>query len=407
MDYSKNFQQSLKNDGDNKVKGKRKWLKISLIVLAIVLLVGGFAAWRAGRLFNKISTDGNIFGSLAHMIPGVSDKLEGEDQGKINVLLLGMRGEELTGGGLLVDTIMVASFSPKDNKVSLLSIPRDLYVQDPGRQSKSKINAVYAYGEEKGNGGGMKDMEQVVGEIVGEPIKYAIAINFKGFTDLVNAVGGVDVDLKEPFEESMQFKESRVCDGQTFTVPTGKWENKIVKHTVNGVQVKRKVPMYPLCYNKDNECGGDFKLPAGPQTLNGEQALCFARSRKTSSDFERAKRQQLVIQKIKEKALAIGTLTDYNKVKGMMDSFGNNVRTDMQAWELKRLYEVEQGMNSPQMAQRVLENNEEGLLYNPEQTPETGYILLPIGDNYNKIQEMFKNIFTAPAQKDITKAAGY
>jgi LCP family protein required for cell wall assembly len=315
-----------------------------------------------------------------------------------------MRGEELTGGGLLADTIMVASIAPKENKVSLLSIPRDLYVQDPGTDSRSKINAVYAYGEEKRKGGGMEDMKTVVGDIVGAPIGYALVINFKGFTDLVNSVGGIEVDLKQPFEEGLQFNEEHVCDPTVFTKPTGKFEIKKHVKTDGRVQI---VAQYPLCTNPNTECGGDFKLPAGKQTLNGDQALCYARSRKTTSDFDRAKRQQLVIQKIKEKALAMGTLTDYNKVNGIIDSLGNNIRTDMQGWEIKKLFEIEQGMNNPQIIQRVLENTEEGLLYNPEQRPETGYILLPIGDNYDKIRALFKNIFTAPAQQDISRAAGY
>jgi LCP family protein required for cell wall assembly len=385
---------------------KKKWLKPLLIVVAIFLLIGAVFAWKTGSIFSKISSNGNILGSLARSIPGVNNDLKGEKEGRINVLLLGMRGEELTGGGLLADTIMVASISPASNKISLFSIPRDLYVVDPGTESRSKINAVYAYGEEKRKGGGMEDMKTVVSDIVGQPIGYALAINFKGFTDLVNAIGGVEVDLKQPFEESMQFNEERACDAYVFTKPTGNWENKIYKsHKTNAAgvsyEVKTKKPTYPLCTNPNVECGGDFKLPAGKQTLDGEKALCYARSRKTTSDFERAKRQQVVIQKIKEKALSMGTLTDFTKVNAMIDSLGNNVRTDMQAWEMKRLYEVERGMNNPEMVQRVLENNAEGLLYNPEQRPETGYILLPIGDNYNKIREVFGNIFTLPAQTDI------
>lgn len=378
-------------------KTKKRWLMPLLIFIVIVAIIGGFFAWKTGSIFGKISTNGNIIGSLTRMIPGVNNEIKGEEEGRINVLLLGMRGEELTGGGLLADTIMVASIAPQENKISLLSVPRDLYVKNPGSDSSSKINAVYAYGEQKRKGGGMEDMKTVIGEIVGQPIGYALAINFKGFTDLVNAIGGVEVDLKQPFEESMQFNEEHVCDSEVFTVPTGRFENKTSTNPSGRVRI---VKQYPLCTNPRTECGGDFKLPAGKQTLSGDQALCYARARKTTSDFDRAKRQQIIIQKIKEKALSMGTLTDYSKVNGIIDSLGNNVRTDMQAWEMKRLYEIENSMQNPQMMQKVLENNQEGLLYNPEQKPETGYILLPIGDNYDKIREMFKNMFMAPVQNN-------
>lgn len=373
---------------------KKKWLKIGLIASAVLLLAGGIFAWKAGSVLNKISLNGNILGSLTHMIPGVEDKLKGEEEGRINILLLGMRGENVPGGGTLADTIMVASFSPQNNKISMISVPRDLYVTDPGTSSKSKINAVYAYGEQKGKGKGIEDMKAVVGDVMGAPMHYALVINFQGFTDLVDAIGGVKITLDKPFEEALQFNEEHVCDSEVFTVPTGRYEIK------RGKKTGKIVAQYPLCTNPRTECGGDFKLPAGEQTLNGDQALCYARARKTTSDFDRARRQQLIIQKIKDKALSAGTLADFGKVNAVMDSLGDNVKTDMQGWELKRLYEIEKGMQSPQVIQRVLENSPEGLLYNPPMTPETGYILAPIGDNYDKIREMFANVFGSPAQPE-------
>jgi anionic cell wall polymer biosynthesis LytR-Cps2A-Psr (LCP) family protein len=240
-------------------------------------------------------------------------------------------------------------------------------------------------------------MKKVIGDVVGAPIHYALVINFQGFTDLVNAIGGVEVTLDKPFDESLQFNETRVCDSYTFTKPTGKYENKYYTR-MNGTKYLAK--SYPLCSNPNTECGGDFTLPAGKQTLAGDKALCYARARKTSSDFERAKRQQYVIQQIKAKALSVGTLSDFTKVNAMLDSLGNNVKTDMQGWEMKQLFELEQKMQNPQILQHVLENSDEGLLYTPQSTPETGYILAPIGDNYDKIHDLFKNIFNIPSQSD-------
>lgn len=393
----KDFQENISHSATTEKK-KRKWLKPVLIIAAILLFIGGVAFWKAGSVLNKISTDGNLFGSLAHMIPGVEDKLKGEEEGRINVLLLGMRGENVPGGGTLADTIMVASINPKDNAISMLSVPRDFYVDNPAVGYKTKINAVYAYGEEDGKKQGVENMKKVISDVVGAPIHYALVINFKGFSDLVNAIGGIEVTLEKPFEEAMQFNEERVCDSYVFTKPTGKYEYKYYTRS-EGTRYLAKT--YPLCTNPVTECGGDFKLPAGTQTLDGDKALCYARSRKTTSDFERAKRQQIIIQKIKEKALAIGTLSDFSKVNAIMDSLGDNVKTDMQAWEMKRLYEIERGMNSPRMLQHVLENSEEGLLYTPQSTPETGYILAPIGDNYDKIRDLFQNIFSRPSQSDI------
>jgi LCP family protein required for cell wall assembly len=379
--------------------------KITIGIFLVLILVGGAIFWKADNLVNKIST-GGLLNSIAHSVPGVKDELKGEKDGRINLAILGMRGSDLPGGGTLADSIIVASILPKENKISMISVPRDLYVTVPGTQDKQKINAVHAYGEENGQGKGLENMKIALGEVLGMPIHYAASINFSGFKQLIDAIDGLDITLEKPFDEAMQFNEEHVCDS-FFTIPTGNWQNKIVKsHQTNAagvsVVVKRKIPKYPLCKapKESLECGGNFKLPAGKQTLNGEKALCYVRSRATSSDFERAKRQQQVIQLVKDKMLSAGTLTDFSKINGILNSLGDNVRTDMQLWEMQELYGIYKSIPDAQIYQRVLENSEEGLLYHPE-NGAAGYILLPIGDNYDKIHEMAKNIFTLAPQSDI------
>jgi len=373
---------------------KRKWFIVTATILLIIICVGGFFAWKTGSTLSKI-TKGGMLRSIVQLVPGVNNTLDGESEGRINILLLGMRGENIPGGGLLADTIMVMSIKPQENKVSMISIPRDLYVNVPGTSDKQKINAVHHYGEQKGKGEGLKDMETAVGEVLGLPINYAMSINFEGFKQLIDAVGGIEITLDKPFEEPLQFNEAKVCDPNVFTVPTGKYEYK--KNEKGKI-----VAQYPLCTNPDVECGGDFKLPAGKQTLSGDQALCFARSRVTTSDFERAKRQQMIIQLLKDKLTSMGTLTDFGKINNILEALGDNVRSDMQTWEIKAFYDLYGKMQNPQIYQRVLESSEEGLLYNPTNMPkEVGYILLPIGDNYDKIHEMAQNIFNLPGQSDI------
>lgn len=383
-----------KNPEKKKVKlYKRRWFRFLAVIIGIFLIIGGVMAWKTGGILNKIS-GGGLFSSLIHSLPGVNDELKGEKDGRINLMLLGMRGENVPGGGTLADTIMVLSIVPKENKISMISVPRDLYVDNPVWRNKTKINAVYAAGEENGKKQGLPEMEKVLSNITGLPIEYGVSINFEGFKQVINAIGGVEITLAQPFEEAVQFDEPHVCDLNVFTVPTGTFEIKKNKRSKITAQ-------YPLCTNPNKECGGDFKLPAGKQTLNGDQALCYARSRATSNDFERAKRQQQIIQLVKGKLLSTGTLTDFGKLNGILDSLGDNVRSDLEAWEMKRFYELYTGMQNPQTFQRVLENSAEGLLYNPPETKETGYILLPIGDNYDKIRAMAKNIFTLPKQSDI------
>lgn len=403
MDFSwKNNRTAL---GEGKVSGKKRVFRIILFFVALLVIAGGAFAWKTGLTLDKVSGgNANIFKSIVKTLPGVEKKLKGEDEGRINILLLGMRGEGVAGGGLLADTIMVLSIHPKNgetdmSKASLISIPRDLYVKVPDREEHRKINAVYALGEEQSHGGGgMESMRKIVGEVAGMDIPYAATINFQGFTDLVNAIGGITVHLDESFQEGIQFRGLEMrCDGIRFTVPSGNYEEKRVQRANGSYYANPK--RYPLCFEKitpqkveDLECGGNFKLPAGDNMLNGETALCYARARYGSSDFDRARRQQEVIKQIKAKALSVGTLTDLSKVNAILESLGNNVSTNLEAWEMKRFLDLYQKAgDAGNINQKVLENSEEGLLYAPPQTKETGYILLPLGGNYDRIHELFRN----------------
>ncbi len=382
---------------------KKRIVRIGVFFVVLALIAGIAFSIKAGFILNKISLgEDGIFKNLVKTLPGTKDELKGEKDGRVNVLILGMRGKNVPGGGLLADTIMVLSLHPKDGtkegdtaRASLVSIPRDLYVKVPGRQENRKINAVYALGEERGAGGGLEDMQTIVGEVTGLTIPYAAVINFEGFKELIDALGGITITLDQPFQESVQFLglEQR-CDGITYTIPSGNYEEKRIQRK-NG-EYYDNPKRYPLCYAKIKpetlECGGNFKLAAGANQLNGETALCYARSRATSNDFERARRQQQVIQAIKEKALSAGTLTDFGKINALLESLGENMQLKAEAWEAKRFLELYQESQDASLKQFVLENSEEGLLYAPPATNGAGYILLPRGDNYDRIRALFQTL---------------
>jgi LCP family protein required for cell wall assembly len=330
---------------------KKTWFKIVLLILLLGVASGGWAMYKAGATLGKISTKDGFFSSLWKSIPGIgSSELQGQSEGQINVLLLGMRGTDMPGGGLLADSIIIASILPQEKKIALVSIPRDLYVQDPGSSSQSKINAINAMYEERGEGLGMEMMKEIVGEVTGMPIHYVVQLDFRGFQELVNTVGGVDVFLDKPFSEPTQF---------------------------------------------EGEEAANFSLPAGKNHLDGQEALFFVRARYASSDFERSKRQQQILIALKDKMLSLGTLSDFGKVNSILNILGDDVRADMDASEMKKFFDIANQLKDPQIRQKVFDTSPEGLLYaSKADTPEgKTYILLPVGGNYDQIHTAIKNIF--------------
>jgi len=380
----------VKKMAESQEKSKnKKW-----IIIGIIILLLGTGAFGVSKVIDKFAPNSKVLKSLVKSLPLVENKLDGEEEGRINVVLLGMRGKGVAGGGTLADTIMIASIKKQENsegddtyKVSMVSVPRDLYVTMPGTTSNMKINSVYHYGEEKGDGQGIEAMKQILADITGQKIHYGVEVNFAGFKQVVDALGGVEVNLEEAFIEPVQFHEQKVCDGANggvFTVKSGEFQNKIHKGKV--------IKSYPLCYNATEECNGVFKVPAGVSILDGEKALCYVRARATSSDFDRARRQQVVMGQLKQKALSKGVLTDFGKIQELFTAVSGNMNTDLELWEMQRFFDLYKKIGDDvSVEHKVLENSEEGLLYSHEGDAR-GYILMPRGDTYDKIREMFTNI---------------
>jgi LCP family protein required for cell wall assembly len=273
-----------------------------------------------------------------------------KDPDRTNILLLGLRGAGDDNGGLLTDTIILLSVKKSTNQVAMISIPRDLYVvmpQAPGQKNilKEKINFAYALGEERKAGGGLVYSKAVVSRVTNLYIDYAISADFTAFREIVDILGGIDVTLEAPFSEKAQFAKEFIVD-----------------------------------------------LPAGENHLDGETALFFVRSRYSTSDFDRARRQQQVLMAIKNKALSLGILLNPVKVIELLNSLGRHVKTDMQLGEINDFISIAGKINSENIRRTVFDNAPEGLLY-ASTTEKGAYILLPVGDNFEKIQAACKNIF--------------
>ena len=332
---------------------RRRWIWW-LLGLSVVVLLGWFVAGPilALRQIQEPGADSSLFGFVGKIVS--SAQLKGEKDGRINILLLGVGGKDHPGG-TLADTIQLVSINPKTKQVALLSIPRDLRVTIPGA-GVNKINYAHAYGElNPKTGGGPAVTRQVVSQVLDQPIHYYVRMDFDGFVKLVDALGGVDIDVEKAIND----------------------------------------PFYPA---PDMIRYDPFKISAGQQHLDGKTALKYVRSRETTSDFDRSRRQQQMLQALKERALSLNILANPKKVNEIAAILGNHVRTDFATWEIARAIEVAtRDVGGYSLVTRVLSSGTGEPLV---PVNDGGYFLVPRTGNFKEIQRIAANIFTEPLLKE-------
>lgn len=334
---------------------RKKSTKIGLWVFGILILA--FLIWFFGAysLASKMFTT-NLSGgsSLLKLFGKNSTQLKGEGDGRINVVLTGIGGANHPGGAL-TDSIMVVSIDPSNKTMAMLSIPRDLFVKTKN-YSGGKINEIYSQAEKKKKGTGGQAVKDAIGEILDLPIHYFVNVDFQGFVKFVDTLGGVTIDVDKPIYD----------------------------------------PEYPAA---DMIRFDPLVIKAGSQKMNGELVLKYSRSRHGTSggDFDRARRQQQVLQAIQEKALSIGFLANPKKVLDTMSILGNHVNTDFSTTELERLMSVIKDLDRSKTVNKVFSDAAGGELY-PDSTSGTFY-LYPKGNSYSALQKIAHEIFTDPDLK--------
>jgi len=325
---------------------RKLWWEIPLgIVLGLVIVTGGFLFYKTFAATKKVITE-NVGGSAPAFLDKVEPReLRGEGDGRINILLLGVGGEGHSGS-FLTDTIMVMSIDPKTKKVAMLSIPRDFYLYVP-KEGYNRINTMYYAGEKnKVNGGGLAMSKKVVSDLLDINIHYATMIDFTGFKDIVDTLGGVTINVDKNLVDT------------TYPTPSGGYQTLRVKK--------------------------------GVQNMNGEAALKYSRSRHSTSDFDRAARQQKVIMAIKEKAFKMETILNPTKVAGLIDALGNHLKTDIQLWEIQRLVEISRDIDTSKIVSKVI-NGEEGLVTT---TSINGMsVVVPKTGDYSEIRKFAHELF--------------
>ncbi|MBI2589675.1 LCP family protein [Candidatus Berkelbacteria bacterium] len=349
-DIDKNHGQSLNKFRTYKLSPTKIF---TLIVSALILAGIVWFGWSAVRAFTQVSDSSDTQSPILKFFGETLDPnaLKGEGDGRINILFIGIGGSGHKGGAL-ADTIMVASLDPENKKLALLSLPRDLRVPIAGN-GNGKINSAHSYGESQEPGNGPKVLKETVGNVLDLPIHYFVRVDFTGFIKFIDALGGITVEIPKALDD----------------------------------------PFYP-----DEKLEGyqPFSIGAGTQKLNGTIALKYARSRQTTSDFDRASRQQQILLAVRDRSLSLDILANPRKLSEIMGILGEHVRTDLSLTELERLYRILNTVDSGGIVTKVLDNGSDGPLMTVN---EGGYYLVPKTGNFKEVQRIAHELFTDPNLK--------
>lgn len=280
------------------------------------------------------SIDFKIFLKIA------GDPLETDAYGHSNFLILGTGGP-LHEGGNLTDSMIVASLDDEQKLITMISIPRDIYVKDE-KIGNSKINEVYFNAKTYFDSSeqGLNHLKEKVEELTGIPIHYWVKIDFDGFKELVDALGGIDINVENSIYDPYYPKDG------TFLYQT-------------------------------------FSISAGQHHLDGETTLKYARSRETTSDFDRAKRQQQIIYAMKEKALQTEIIFSKEKITNILKTLKQNIETNITVKEILTLGSMADNYSQDKISHRLIHDDPiqcGGFLYTPAREFYNGmFVLIPAG----------------------------
>lgn len=261
---------------------------------------------------------------------------------RLNVLLLGIDTREDDPETFNTDTIIVLSLEPTGRTAGMLSIPRDTLVEIPG-VGRDKINSAYAHSVDPGRGAELS--RRTVERFLGIPIHAYAVIDFTAFRQTVDAVGGVLVDVRRPLRDE--------------SYPTA------------GAGIER------------------IEFRPGPQVMDGEQALRFARSRHDSNDFGRARRQQAVISALRARLGQVGIF----RLPGIVERIGPLVRTNFDPANVLPLARTVLGIDTADIRSDVLLpcGGGEPHCELAEEDGPSGYYLIP---DDRKVRALVQDLFS-------------
>jgi LCP family protein required for cell wall assembly len=268
----------------------KNWRKIfsrsATIVLLLAVITGSYFVFASGHGKFSLAT---LLGSAVETAIGNHTPIAGQTSGRTNILVYGM-----TEDGLRTDSILLVSYYWKQKKIVTLNIPRDLYVYDG--YENDKMGEVYAYAvnrEPHNTAYPDNYVASVISKEYSIPINYWVQFDMVGEVNFINALGGVEINVPVSFTD--------------YQYPTWNYSGYV-----------RPAPHFS----------------AGPQHMDGANALIYSRSRHSldngqGSDFARSQRQEQVIQATMTKLKTLGIVGNLTEISHYLDILGSTVTTNM------------------------------------------------------------------------------
>lgn len=266
------FASGFRHRGTSGRKLARDYAALAIVTFALIAgyasVYRGANAWAglAARVFAPVA------GATARGVATPFEPPAWNGHERLNVLVLGVDSRGVAGDTQNTDTMIVLSLDPVNRTAAMLSVPRDTLAAIPGH-GQDKVNSAFAVG-------GPQLAQRTIEDLLGIKINSYVLINFEAFTKIVDSVGGVMVDVKRPIRDE--------------SYPTADF----------GVE--------------------RLDIRPGPQLMNGDVALKYARSRHDSNDFSRARRQQDVIAAMRARLAADGMV---GQIPGIVSDVGSAVET--------------------------------------------------------------------------------
>jgi LCP family protein required for cell wall assembly len=353
---------------DHDAVARRKTLVLAgvfTLFVALVAFAGAAASYRSVERGTDVFTEFGrlpVISDVRQLVFGGNTNDTGTLTGKtddepnmMRILVLGIGGAG-HDGSLLTDTIMIATVDLDNKKVGMVSIPRDM-AYPRGDGTFEKINSIHAWEEQDHPGEGAIRTARKFSDFFGINIDHVVRIDFRGFAALIDALGGIDIDVARGFTDTQ------------YPTLDEKWQ------TVS------------------------FKK--GMQHMDGQTALIFVRSRHGNngegSDFARAARQQLVMLAVRQKLLSLNTLGDPGKLAKLYQAVTNHLQSDLSPWDAIKLAPLVEDFSTDKMVSHVLDDAENGELISTNLN--NNYLLFPRGNDWSAIKSLIKNPFASEEER--------